>query len=143
LDHSGAVVDSQQQQAAANDQIAAVATAGDGATACGTGGKKMNKYMKWLSRLWLERRQEVKPLEVSDRIKLLATVAEHDAAMRVIQDVLTEAVTAEFRVVIGPETNENKLRAAERMRTAWVLLVSLDEEWQQAKAWKRKQEENQ
>jgi hypothetical protein len=97
---------------------------------------------KWLARLWPARRQEVKPLEVADRIKLLAQVAEHDAAMRVIQDVLTEAVAAEFRVVIGPNPDLDKLRAAERMRTAWVLLVSLDEEWQQAKAWKRKQEEN-
>ena len=101
----------------------------------------MNKF---LSRLFPERLQPVQALPNEERLKLFATVGDHDNCLRAVTDGLMESLAVEFlRAIQDTATDVEKLRAIEGMRAAYYMLQGIEKERDQAKAWRKKMEQQQ
>lgn len=86
------------------------------------------------------RRREV--LADAERIKLLATVAEHDPCLRAVFDLAAEKLECEFHQVIDPQLPaEQRQRACDGLRVAYHFLTSLENELARAQAWRHEHEQ--
>lgn len=94
-----------------------------------------------ISRL-MPARLRVRPeLTPGKRTELWSTVADQDNCLRATVDQLQETLEGEFLVAIDPQRSDTeRLRALEGLRIAYWMLKRIEDERDQAKAWRTEQE---
>lgn len=96
---------------------------------------------RFLARLLPARERTVPTLTNEERMRLLSQVADNDAGMRAVNDILTERLEIEFNAAIDlGRTDVEKLRACEGLRTTWMLLQTLEQERGNAAEWRKAKE---
>jgi len=93
-----------------------------------------------LKRLKPERIREVPVLKDEERLRLFASVQDHDPCLKAVLDRLEETLEGEFMVAIDPRRSDNeKLRACEGLRVAYYDLQFIESARQEARAWLERQ----
>lgn len=80
-------------------------------------------------------------LEKEMRMRMFATVGDHDPCLLAVVDRLQETMESDFNVAIDPtRTDLDRLRACEGLRVSYWNLHFIEKERTEAKAWKEKKD---